>query len=266
MQSASQGPVFDKESTANKEPTIDQRPASWQPPMDEKTQQEILKLAKRNPDKGLQTWQLLTENYGFNPYASATGMRELKVNEYLKGKLEEQSGTLSKDIKTKVTTHLHRNPFKAYEVWQLHTNDKTFDPKTGIATIETQAQNLIDSIKAPVPHNLLQSWKDQIINNPGSVMKQCQEFIKVLEADTLFHATVKEFIKLTETREKLAWNDPQIKKIDTELKKITDNYLNDKNFIKEIEGSRSQVASQRIADEIRERDRAHSPDIGGRGM
>jgi hypothetical protein len=62
-------------------------------------------------------------------------------------------------------------------------------------------------------------------------MKQCQEFIEAQQTKDMFHKNVNNFITLSESRVKLAWGDPQLKKMDAELKKITDRYLNDKNFI-----------------------------------
>ena len=234
--------------------------------IDEKTQQEILQLAEAHPDKGLQEWQLLTENYEFNPYAARLSMRELKVNEYLKENLAEDETSLRKTIKAQTVALLHSNPLKSYEVWQLHTHDKTFDPKTGIPAIETQAQNLIHSLEASVPGNLLQFWQDQLINHPESVIKQCQDFIQARNEQNMFDKSVRSFIKLSEACDKLAWDDPQLKKMDAELKKITDRYLNDEKFIKEIEGSKSQAATERLADQIREKDMTLSQHIRGRGM
>lgn len=234
--------------------------------IDEKTQQEIFKLAEAHPDKGLQEWQLLTENYAFNPYAARLSVRELKVNEYLKEKLAEDETSLKRTIKAQTVALLHSNPLKSYEVWQLHTHDKTFDPKTGIPAIETQAQNLIHSLETSVPGNLLQSWQDQLLHHPESVIKQCQEFIQARNEQDIFDKSVRSFIKLSEACDKLAWDDPQLKKMDVELKKITDRYLKDEKFIKEVEGSKSQAATERIADEIRERDIALSQHIHGRGM
>jgi hypothetical protein len=240
--------------------------AEGRPPIDGKTQQKILKLAEGNPNKGLQEWQLLTENYDFNPYAPSTGMRELKVNEYLQEKLGEQNHKLGKNARIQITDHLHSNPLKAYDVWQLYTQDKTFDPQTGIPAIETQAQSLMNSIKTPIPHDLLQSWQDQIISHPESVIKQCQEFIQARETQDMFQKNVRQFIKLSETHEELRWDDPKIKKIDAELEKIAGRYLNDKNFIKEIEGSKSQAASERLSHEIKQRDRELSRNMGDRGI
>jgi hypothetical protein len=234
--------------------------------IDGKAQQKILKLAENNPDKGLQEWQILTGNYDYNPHADRMGLRELKVNEYLKEKLAGRHDSLSQKMKTEIVTHLHTNPLKAYDCWQLYSSDKTFDPKTGIPVIETQAQKLMDSIKTPVPDDLLKSWQGQMTNNPEAVLQECQKFIQDRNEQDMLHKSVDQFIDLSERYEKLSWDDPQRDKIEQGIHKITNRYLNDKEFMEKVEGSKSQAASERLADEIREKDRTLLHDMGGRGM
>lgn len=234
--------------------------------IDGKAQQKILKVAENNPDKGLQEWQILTGNYDYNPYADRLGLRELKVNEYLREKLGQHHDRLSQTMKLETTNHLHSNPLKAYDFWQLYSNDKTFDPKTGIPTIETQAQKLMDSIKSPIPDDLLKSWQNQITNNPVAVLQECQAFIQDKNAQDMLHKSVNQFIHLSENYEKLSWNDPQRDKIEQGIQKITNRYLNDKEFIEKVEGSKSQAASERLANEMREKERVVLQNVYDRGM
>ncbi len=234
--------------------------------INENTQQEILKAAETHPDRGLKEWQLLTQNYAFNPYADRMASRDLKINEYLQGILAEEGPYLSQRIKGEIVADLHRSPLKAYDTWQLHSQDKAFDVKTGTPTIELQAQNLIDSMKMPVPREQMQAWQEQVGDNPAAVIKQCQEFIRGWKTQVSLQKNASQFVRLSELREELKWNDPQLKDIDAKLDKITDQYVHDKDFIKEVEQSKSQAATERLAIEIRDRERTLSRNMGSYEM
>lgn len=85
---------------------------------------------------------------------------------------------------------------------------------------------------------------------PESVINQRQEFTQDRDAQDLFQKSVYQFIVLSETHDKLAWNNPQFKGIDTEIKKIANQYLDDERFIQEVENSKNHAAIERLNFEI----------------
>jgi hypothetical protein len=141
--------------------------------------QAILELANKKPDNALHAWQNLTRNYEFNPYLDKLNSRETIVYEYLKEKLSDKDARITKSTLANVTTHLLKDPLKAYEQWSQYSHDRTFDPKTGIPVLETQARDYISTLESQIPSKRLKSWEATLTQSPEIVIQEAREFMKI---------------------------------------------------------------------------------------
>lgn len=212
--------------------------------------QAILELADKKPENALHAWQNLTRNYEFNPYLDKLNNRETVVYEYLKENLSDKDARITKSTLANVTLHLLKNPLKAYEEWSQYSHDRTFDPKTGIPAIETQARDYINALKDQVPQKTLKLWETTLTQSPEAVIQQAREFMKIQEehekTNEKLNNTVSKFISLSDVHEKLSVMDPKKYEIAETLRHIAKDHSKDKKFMESVKDSGNDTALKKL--------------------
>ena len=226
--------------------------------VDEEYCEKIFKMMDRDPLKTLQEWQRESRDYSFNPFREQLNDREFCVQEYIIEKILDEDRPFSPQKYADVTANLLDNPLEAYQALQLYTADKTFDPSTGIPKIEMDAQELVTKIKEFTHADLIKGLEERLSASPESVINECNALILKHEKDTQLESAVNKFVTLTEQLNKMAWHDPAHDETFHQIESLVEQNIENREFIRMVEVSKSSIAIEKLQDEIEERQQQHT--------